>query len=167
MSAKEITGGAKKGQAVFEFVIAAFLLFAVIIYSLSYLSNSFDMHHTIFSSSRAEDVALRISDVLVGNENNGFVSEWPDMDIAKMQAFDNDCDTMDYFDFLESLGLKDISPYDRYTRVYITATGVDSGTDYVSCIQRTPPDQGIQGTVTRFAYVPDAGEIVKIDVTVW
>jgi len=74
---------------------------------------------------------------------------------------------MDYFDFLNSMGLKDVVPYDRYTRVYITATGVDSGNVYVSCNQRTPPEQGIQGTVTRFAYDPADGEIVKIVVTVW
>lgn len=159
----------RKGQAVFEFVIASLLLFAIIVYTLNYISSNFGLHHSIYSSSRLEGVALRVSDFLVSDADNGFADAggWPRMSRNKMLQFEQDCNCQDcdYYDLLESLDLKDSEPYDRYTRINIQAENED-GTSYVSC-GRTPPEDATQGTVTRFGYVPDDNRVVKITVIAW
>ncbi len=169
---KSSLGNRMKGQAVFEFVIAALILFSIIMYVISYMSTSFDLHHELFKSNRLEASALRVSDIIISDPENGIVDSWPNMSVSRMNDFHDACnqkgmdgEDVGYFDLLEKFNLRDQTPYSRYTQLNIRVIG-DYGDVYVDC-GRTPFDEGTKGTVTRFGYVPERNQAARIVVTVW
>ncbi len=153
----------KKGQVVFEFIIAALIVFSIIFYSINFISGDFGLRHNRFMSDRLESNALRVSDMLLSNHQNGIIGTWPRLDAVKMAAFDAECDA-NYIDMLPKLGLKEGAPYVNYIQMNIQ---VADSSSYVTC-GRTPPDEIGKATVTRYAVSPSpSNEISTIVVTLW
>lgn len=160
-----------KAQAVFEFIIASMILFSIIIYTISYLSSSFAMHHGIAGSADLEANAMRVSDILAGGSGLGLFSSWPRLDTGKMAALDNLCRDPDdgYFDTIGRFGLNESSPTSKYSRLQIMVVGAN-GHVYVNC-GRVPVESAASGYVTRFGFAPAAAsqpsQLAVINVTVW
>jgi hypothetical protein len=156
----------KKGQAVFEFVLAALILFSIVIYVITYLSNSFNLHHNAFESNRLEGNAMRIADYLLSDRVGGIAYEWPLLSKSLMASLNSTCnDTAGegYFDVLERMNLIEEEPYVYYTHMKIMAVGKD-GKIYIDC-GRTPSEKAKNAVVTRYGVVED--QITKINITVW
>ncbi len=147
-----------KGQMVFEFVVASLILFSIIIYTISFLSNDFNMRRNSFISDRLESNALRVSNILLGSQENGLIGEWPRLDPNKLIA---SCG--DYRSMQKSLGLKEEEPYVKYMNFNVT---VEDSSGVRRTCGRDPPESTGSGHVTRYALAP-SDEIAKIDVTVW
>jgi hypothetical protein len=160
------SGSGMKAQAVFEFIIASLLMFAIVIYTISYLSSAFAAHHEIATTADLESKAMRVSDMLTGDTDVGIFSLWPELDKGKMQGLNNSCDGNDgYFYTLDRLGLNETYPAMRYNRLYILASSKD-GDIYIDC-GRVPVEDAASGQITRFGYVPGDGKLANITVTVW
>ncbi len=154
----------KKGQVVFEFIIAALILFALIFYSINYVSRDFDSRHARFSTDALESRVLRVSEYILSS-GNGIIGEWPYLSSGMMATLDNDCSS-DYELFLESINLRQTFPYEKYTHINIMVITTESDAVLLSC-GRTPPDRGGSATVTRYVLDPGSGEIARVDITIW
>lgn len=156
----------KKGQVVFEFVIAALVLFGLIFYSMNYVARDFDARHDSFRNDILESTVMRVSGYLLNSEN-GIVDEWPVLSASKMDYMENNiCDDFtNYEPLLQELGLKQTTPYERFTYLNVVVTDTD-GTVYNVCPLRTPPDRSRQATVTRYAVAP-GDKLAEVRITVW
>jgi hypothetical protein len=164
--------GRMKAQAVFEFIIASMILFSIIIYTISYLSSSFAMHHGIAGTADLEAKAMRISDILASDNKIGIFSTWPNLSVSKMNILHTTCNdaTGDgYFRTIGRFGLNESSPSSKYNRLQIMVVGADKYV-YVNC-GRVPVGKVASGYVTRFGFVPGAapgsGQLAQINVSVW
>jgi len=153
-----------KGQIVFEYVIAVFILFSIIIYSINVLSTIVSGYHSRFLNSFMESKALQISEVLMNDPKNGVVKVWPQLDTDKMTAFDQTCrDTDGYMDLLKAFGLMESEPYEVYHHMNIVIN--QSTTKFVDC-GRSPPEKMNKAVVTRFGVLP-SNKIATMQVIVW
>ncbi len=152
----------RKGQLVFEFVIASLILFSVIFYTINFISSDFNLRHNRFLSDRLEGNAIRVSDILLSNNQNGLTSGWPLLDQDRIDEFMIQCG--DYIGTLKEMGLKEEAPYVRYIHMNVTVTDSSPQT-YLSC-GRSPPENAAKAVVTRFALSP-GNRIARIDVTLW
>jgi hypothetical protein len=164
---------AVKGQLVFEFIIAAFILFAVIIYVLNFLSITVNQMHESFLASIMEGKALQISEVLMHDPVNGLASEWPMLSKAKMESFNTSCSDVDgYKNLLESFGVVEKTPQSEMHHVRILVNE-SAGREYVKCGYNPPPVAGLmyrvssKATATRFGFVPEDDTIATVEVVVW
>jgi hypothetical protein len=160
--------GKKKGQLVFEFLMAVLILFGIIIYTVNFLFANMNLYHSQFMSNFLESKALQISEVLMNDPTMGFVSAWPHLDTGKISDFDlNYCQSGDpdpyLFKLLPDYELFEPVPYFRYHHVRIT---VESPTSTLLDCGRTPPGKVSKSRVTRFGYLPSA-EIANVTVIVW
>jgi len=160
-----------KGQLVFEFVIAIFILFGIIIYAIDYLSTNMNTYHARFLSNFLESRAIQISEVLLNDPVNGIVSEWPLLDKTKMQDFNHTC-YYNYLDVLYNFSMIEDLPYTQLYHMHVQVNSTD-GYEYVVC-GRTPPENitiwhhiASRATVTRFGFVPADNKIATIEVVVW
>lgn len=161
-----------KGQLVFEFVIAALMLFAIIIYTINYLTINSNLYHERFLSNMLESKAMQVSEILMNDPVNGIVDEWPLLDTAKMSAFNDSCDD-DYVSMLYNFSMIDDFPYTELHHMSVVVNGTD-GQVYVDC-GRTPPTIPViwyqaasKATVTRYGYVPPPEDkLATIEVVVW
>lgn len=162
-----------KGQLVFEFVMAMFILFAIIIYAINYLSINMNMYHANFLSNFLEGRAVQISEVLLNDPANGLVSEWPLLSIERMRDFNESCYSDDgYIQLLYNFSLIEDIPYTELHHMSVLVNSTD-GREYVDC-GRTPPEDiamwhriASTATVTRFGFVPADNKIATVEVVVW
>lgn len=82
-----------KGQLVFEFIIAAVLLFAIIMYIINYLSINFSSFSKEFYSDNLENKLLQISEILILDNNTGLVKNWPVLNYTKIMELNQSCDS--------------------------------------------------------------------------
>ncbi|MCD6496254.1 MAG: hypothetical protein J7K54_03210 [Candidatus Aenigmarchaeota archaeon] len=152
----------KKGQIVFEFVIASLIVFAVIFYTIAFVSGDFNSRHVRYSSDRLEENAVRVTEMLAGSTGNGIFSEWPKLDTVKMQDFQSMC-TTDYIGLLDNLSLREESPYISYIHMNLTVS--DGTTTYINC-GRTPPEGEGKAVINRYGLSP-ANKIARISLFLW
>ena len=161
-----------KGQLVFEFVIAALMLFSIIIYTINYLSINSNLYHERFLSNMLESKAVQVSEILLNDPVDGIVDEWPLLDTVKMSAFESSCNS-DYEETLRDFNLIDDFPYSELHHLSVVVNATD-GQVYVDCGRTPPPIQNIwyqaasKATVTRYGYIPPPGDkLATIEVVVW
>jgi hypothetical protein len=154
-----------KGQLIFEFVIAAFILFSIVLFTINNLSISMYTYHTTFVSNFMESRAMQISEVLMNDPVNGIVSEWPLLSTQKMTAFNDTC-FYNYLDVLANFSVIENYPYTNLHHMHVIVNGSD-GEMYVDCGRMTPGNI-TSSTVTRFGFVPPPeNKIATIQVVVW
>jgi hypothetical protein len=152
-----------KGQLVFEFVIAAMILFSIVIYSVSYSVGTVNAFHRGFVSDSLQSWALKVSDTLLNDPANGIVSEWPDISISGMSALQSECSN-DYDSVLERFGLARRSSFDRPLHIYVTVED-EGGSGIMTCGDFPPPSLE-KATVTRFGRLP-SDTFARVEVTIW
>jgi len=154
-----------KGQMVFEFVIAALILFTIVVYVINFLASAMGAYHSRFSGSFLESKAIQISEVLMNDPVEGLSYEWPQLDAEKMADFDAGCQDVDsYIALIGDFGLVENEPFEIYHHMSIMVNSTD-GTSYVDC-GRTPPEMMTRSVVTRFGVLPSGG-LATIQVMVW
>jgi hypothetical protein len=154
-----------KGQLIFEFVIAAFILFSIILFTINNLSISMYTYHTTFNSNFMESKAMQISEVLMNDPVNGIVSEWPLLSTQKMADFNDTC-FYDYIGVLTNFSVIENYPYTNLHHMHIIVNGTD-GEIYVDC-GRVSLENRTSSMVTRFGFIPPPeNKIANIRVIVW
>lgn len=157
----------RKGQAVFEFIIASLIMFSVIFYTINFLSMDFGARHERFLTDHMESNSIRVSDLLM-NPDTGIIGSWPTLSRSKMITLENDCE-QDYTGTLDDFGLREELPYVRYIHMKLTVTDLDSNS-YLDC-GRSPPENVETAEVTRFAFLPSppypTDEIAIVELSLW
>jgi hypothetical protein len=153
-----------KGQMVFEFIIAAMILFAIVIYIINYISYAAGIYHSDFISSYLESRALQVSEVLMSDPEKGLVTEWPLLSQGRMSSFNVTCNQK-YLELLDNFGLREQLPYSKTYHLSVLVVS-SSGKKYVDC-GRTPPEKVTSAMVTRFGMLPSRRELAMVEVAVW
>ena len=100
----------KKGQTVFEFILASIVLFSVIIYTLTYVGDDVSLFSNSFDSDRMESKIIQISESLINPYSKySIVDEWPVFNRNKMIIFNNTCNG-NYPALLNDLELYETDP---------------------------------------------------------
>ena len=154
--------GKKKGQAVFEFVIATILFFAIIFYILNFLNATIFNYNSQFNNIVLESKSVQISELLVKDAGKwsgetpiiiGVADEYPVLNETKMINLENYCIT-NYIDLIDNFNLDR-----RKFRINIT-------TDSNSYLCGPPVPSVTRSKTERFGILPD-DSIVRVDVWVW
>jgi len=152
-----------KGQMVFEFIIAALILFAIIIYVINYISYSTGVYHSDFITSHLESRATQVSEVLMSDPEKGIVTEWPLLSPARMSAFNATCNQK-YLELLDNFSLREQLPYPKTYHLSVLVSRSD-GYMYVDC-GRMPSQRVTMAKVTRFGLLPSR-DLAMVEVAVW
>ena len=113
----------KKGQTVFEFILAAIVLFSIIIYTLTYVGSEVSLFTNNFNSDRMESKIIQISESLLNPySKNNIVDKWPVFDHNKMMIFDNNC-TGNYAALLNELELYETDPLGTQHNIHMRVRG--------------------------------------------
>lgn len=154
-----------KGQLVFEFVIAAFILFGIILFTINSLSANMNLYHTNYVSNFLESRALQITEVLMNDPKNGIVDEWPMLNENKMTNFNSSCNG-DYINMIINFSMIEDLPYPSLHHMHVLVNATD-GQEFINC-GRVPPANITKATVTRFGFVPPpTDKIAIVEVRVW
>ncbi len=136
--------GRKKGQMIFEFMVAAVLFFGIVLYIMSYLSASMASFSDDFHVNTLHSKAFAASELLVHTKgawsgsvpvSMGLMKEYPMLDGTKMGYMGSYCQG-NYRDVQEALGLVDtplfMSGAERRYNVRIEINETD-GTPRMQC----------------------------------
>ena len=165
--------GKRKGQMIFEFLVASVIFFAVIFYLINYLGVAVNTFSGNFYSDNLQNKALQISEFLVRfNLSEG---GWPVLSSARMNSFRNDygcsapdpCKAAGYGDLLLALDLDEKSGMIEGLNynVNITINDTSTGNFVLDCGCSVPENVGT-GEVRRFA-LDESGDILILDVRIW
>lgn len=170
----------RKGQMVFEFIIAAVLFFTIILYVINYLNVNVSAFSSGFYVDDLESKAVQISELLVHNKGKwtgvtpvvvGLAEEWPVLNSTKIQWLNNSCsDAAGYIDLLGKFDLVE-KPYliekPRYDmKIHIKNETGALLLDCASPYRRDLPQNISVANMERFA-VSEYGSVLIIDVWVW
>lgn len=155
-----------KGQAVFEFIVAAVLFFALVFYVLNFMNMTVSGYSRDARLSQLESRALAVSDYLV---HVNLTKEWPVLSYEKMAQFDSTCNDEDKY-------VKMLEKYDMYTSS-IPGTDIviagrmkvragEKGRKLIDCKQGTAPPEVQRAEAERYA-LSENGSLVNISVVVW
>jgi hypothetical protein len=150
----------RKAQATYEFIIAAVLLFSIILYSINVMMTNFTTYREDFYSTNLKNKVSMISEVLVHNNDSGIVTEtpgWPVMASAKITALDNECQNS-YWEMLNRFELPE-----HNLRINITES---DGTSLLEC-GRTVPRGIVTAHVERIGVLDTTDNLVRISVYAW
>ena len=168
-----------KGQMVFEFIIAAVLFFAIILYVLNYLNTNVSAFSSDFYIDNLENKAVQISELLIHNKGKwvgggplivGLVQEWPVLNSTKIQWLNDSCSTrpgyidlLGRFDLLEKPYFIEKPSYNMKIQIKNeTSTLLDCASPYRPELPQDIPRANIE----RFALSED-GSLLIMDVWVW
>jgi hypothetical protein len=167
----------RKGQMIFEFMVAAVLFFGIVLYIMSYLNASMATFSDDLYINSLHSKALSASELLVVSEGNwsgstpisiGLASGYPVLDSTKMQYLQSYCSN-NYRDTLDKLNIMGAPFYlagggkgfDAYLE--INETG---GASRLSCGQ--PPGGALFAEVHRVALSDDSPKkVLLVRVMVW
>lgn len=88
-----------KGQFVFEFLIAGFIFFGIILYSINYLNTNVNTFEGGFHKDEMTSKAVWVSEMLTSPTSDISLSEgWPVFSLTKISEFESDyCQTQEDF----------------------------------------------------------------------
>lgn len=165
----------RKGQLVFEFIIAAVLFMGLVLFVLNMLNTNVSIFTGDYGIYDMENRVITLSEALVKtNVGIGLAEEWPVLDQTKITTLQTDCnDNNKYVDLLKSFNL-DSRPqgFDRTYdyRIVINKT-LPLGGGRVTILECNPPrgpPVNITGAhVRRYAVLDTNKERLDIDVWVW
>lgn len=156
----------RKGQAVFEFLIAAMFFFYIVFYVINHLNTTAIVFSNDFYMNSLEHRAFQISEILLHQEGKwngsfpeaiGLSAGWPVLNETKIQYFQAYCGD-NRSDMLKKLDI-DISD-GHEVMIEITNT---SGT-VMKCHRL--PEGVINTNIRRFA-LSQSGEILTMSIWVW
>lgn len=163
-------GKSRKGQAVFEFLIAAVFFFYIVFYVINYLNSTAVVFSNDFYMNSLEFKAFHVSEVLLHQEGKwsddfpeaiGLSAGWPVLNDTRMQYFQAYCGP-NKDDMLKKLDVN--INKGRDIRIEIN----DSSGYVLKC--GSVPMIGVNATVSanikRFA-LSESGEILTMKIVAW
>lgn len=160
-----------KGQMVFEFIIAAVLFFAVILYVVNYLNTAVYGFSADFYTDSLHTTALQISELLLKNQGIlesgvpvvvGLASDsgWPVLSSAKIGYLKDYCESS-YTELVhQKLGLE------ANKNMAINITQPHSASPIMDCKGAVIPEGVTIAHIKRFV-LSESNEVLTIDVWVW
>jgi hypothetical protein len=158
----------RKGQLVFEFVVAAIFFFYIVFYVINYLNATAMIFSSDFYMNSLEFKAIEISELLLHNRGvwNGTVPEtpgladgWPVLNTTKIQYMDAYCSSpINYEVVLRKLDIN--SSRGHGMKIELN----DTGGNLMLCGYL--PGGFINAKVERFA-ISDTGEYLTMTVWAW
>jgi hypothetical protein len=99
--------GAKKGQFMFEFLIAGFIFFGIIIFSINYLNTNMNEFKANYLKDELAGKAVWISQIMtaeaLANSNISLAERWPYFSMEKVVKFNQSyCSTSEGFNRLKA-----------------------------------------------------------------
>ncbi len=159
-------GRNRKGQLVFEFIIAAIFFFYIVFYVISYLNTTAAVFANDFYINSLEFKALQTSETLLHNEGiwngsepivMGLAVDWPVLNATKIQYMETYC-SANYETVLNKLDINSSRGHGVRIEVNNTIGNLmDCG---------FLPDGFVNARIDRFA-LSDGGEYLTMIVWVW
>lgn len=163
----------RKGQLVFEFMIAAVFFFYIVFYVLNYLNTAAGVFSDDFYTNSLEFKALESSEILLHSEGTwngnvpetlGLAVEWPVLNRTKIIKFDAYCGddpVNDPANYQKILGKLDIN----YSRGHGMLLYINTSSEnLLEC--GLLPDGFLSANIQRFA-LSDQDELLTINMWVW
>ncbi len=156
-----------KAQAVFEFMIAFIIFFAVILYTLNHLHSTVWMFSNEYYVNALETKALQISELLVTSpgiwesgfpKSPGLASKWPILNSTKIQWLNTSC-TNNYQNILKSFEINSTK-----NGLKITITEIGNSKPLLDC--GILPENKIHASMRRIA-LSETGKLLRLEVSVW
>lgn len=163
-----------KGQAIFEFIVAAVLFFGIIFYVINYLNFQMSAFSNDYFNNELENKAVQISELLVHNPGVwhvdgtpdvvGLSDRWPVLNNSKVNMLDEYCG-VSYTQLMEKLDMETTFPYSRRlmkAMIEINETGTNR--NLLRC--GTEPENITVIKVSRYC-VTESGSVARMYVAVW
>ncbi|MBI4021247.1 MAG: hypothetical protein HY369_03320 [Candidatus Aenigmarchaeota archaeon] len=154
----------RKGQLVFEFVVAAIVFIGIVVFVLNTLNSTVSLFSDDYLSTVQESKAIAASEILVKtNGSIGFAAAWPVLSATKMAAFNATC-TNAYETVRHDLDLLEKPAFGDY-QVRVEVAAVDGSLNAVSC--GPPLPKGVDLAAVRRIALGDTGMPLAVQVWVW
>jgi hypothetical protein len=165
--------GIKKGQMIFEFIIAAVVLFSIIVYTLTYVNGEVSLFSGNFRSDRMESKVIRLSESLLNPySHHNIVDKWPILDHDKILLFNNTCNND--LDIYNDMELYEIDPLGGRHNIHlrILATELTPPKTIIIDCGRLPidiVDRPLVYEVKRIGIVIDplSGMQIPVEIKIW
>jgi len=162
----------KKGQTVFEFILAAIVLFSIIIYTLTFVGGEVSLFSDNFDSDRMESKIIQVSESIINPHSKySIVYEWPVFDRNKMIIFNNNCNG-DYVSLLNGLGLYKTDPLGGQHNIHLMVRAdvlTQPITTVIECGRR--PDDLVERPrvfeIKRIGIDSQTGYPVELKIWLW
>jgi hypothetical protein len=165
---------ALKGQAIFEFIIAAVLFFGIIFYVINYLNIQMSTFSNDYYVNELENKAVQITELLMHTPGVwhmdgtpdvvGLSDSWPVLNISKVNMLDEYCRN-NYILLMEKLDMETTFPYSRrLMKAAIEVNETASNRNILDC--GVEPENITVAKITRYC-VTEAGNTARMDVAVW
>jgi len=143
-----------KGQLIFQFIIAAIIFFAIIIYTINFLNIKAGYYADTMFTNDLEMKLLTISEVLT---KNTLSENWPVLDANKINDFISDCN-QHKDDVYRRLGIENYNFKISITSSKITNFNYECGDN---------PSGVNVAHIKRYAVVDWNGEIKPVSMEMW
>jgi hypothetical protein len=175
--------GKKKGQMIFEFIIAAVLFFGIVFYVINYLNIEVGVHSGRYFTNELENKAVQVSEFLMhdpgiwlsGEEGPpvvdpspvviGLSDGYPMLNSTKINYLSKTC-ANDYSTILDKLdmGIEVYGGGGRWLKAVIIINDIMTGNTLVQCGYE--PVNVTYAEVNRIGVTED-GKFVNVTVGVW
>ncbi len=154
----------RKGQMVFEFIVAAVFFLAIIMYVINQLNFAVSLYGNEYMMNTLESRAIEISEILVKNPgvwdnqspvSPGLAVEWPFLNLTRIGWMDSYCND-NYTDLGKMMG---VGPELHGFRIAIT-----DGGNIMECGQLARGR--INAVVERIA-LSESGSLLRVTVWTW
>lgn len=154
-----------KGQFIFEFLISGLVFFAVVLFTINFLTSNVSSFKNQFYIDHLQIMALRSSELLTnGNSQMNLVDGWPTYSVSKIDAFTALCQNAnEYNKIRELLGLSEATSFG--TRLFDINVMVSWGSETRTCGPPIPAYVS-KAEIKRYGLL-DTGEFVKLNIVVW
>lgn len=157
-----------KGQMVFEFIVAALIFFAIIVYILNYMSSSVFAYNNDYLEISKEAVVVQVSDLFVKDKGEwsmgipvrvGLAKEWPVLDRVKINNLESYCNT-NYNDLMDKIYF---SGNRKYSTLEVKIKN-EAGTYILDC---SPPYAFNESArIKRFGIDSETNEFLEMNIRV-
>jgi len=162
-----------KGQLIFEFLIAGFLFFAIVLYAINYMNVNVTDFKGKFYQNRLQSRAVQISEILMGGTSSMSLMDNSEFNITKIQKFNSTyCSFENYNKLVNDLYLYETTGFAILPdNARIELASIQSGL-LLACGPNFPRD-ALTGTakaeIGRFGVMQNGSvkETVKLMVVVW
>ena len=162
----------KKGQTVFEFILAALVLFSIIIYALSYTGDEVSFFTNNFDSDKMESKVIQLSESLLNPFSDySIAEEWPVFNRSKMNAFNNICNN-NYPTLLNDSELYETDPLGGQHNIHLMVRAdvlTQPVTNVIDCGRR--PDDLVERPkvfeIKRIGIDSQTGKPVELKIWIW
>lgn len=155
-------GRGMKGQATYEFVVAAVILMTIIIFAIGTLMSNFNTFRSDFQQVKLQTKVMQLSDMLVHDNKTGIATDkpgWPVLSMVRINALSVSCSGP--ANYLKLLDKYELPQYN----LNITITD-SAGTAIMNCGGRIP-QAAVTAQVERIGVLDTTKKLVKIKIQAW